>query len=186
MRFASKQLEALKRRDPVAQADFWAIQRAGLIRTCAAIVKTDADAADIADGVLIDFLFGHVDNIRHAEAVRAYVQLMAARRAVRFRKRAHQITNGVDQLVDSENLELSGEQALVLKRVTECAERLTHKARTVLRLRYRGDLTNERIGALVGGSKQYIGRLLTRSLSTLRECLQAHQAQRQERQERSA
>jgi RNA polymerase sigma factor (sigma-70 family) len=60
----------------------------------------------------------------------------------------------------------------LLPRLEDCLGELSPKAQRVLRLRYRKELTNERIGSLVGGSKQYIGRLIRQSLRALRKCLE--------------
>jgi DNA-directed RNA polymerase specialized sigma24 family protein len=53
-----------------------------------------------------------------------------------------------------------------------CLTHLTDKARQVLRLKYTEQWTNEHIGQIVGGSKQYIGRLIRQSLELLRSCIE--------------
>ena len=59
----------------------------------------------------------------------------------------------------------------MMPRLDGCLEGLTPKAREVLKLRFSTDLTNEVIGEMVGGSKQYIGRLIKESTDKLRTCL---------------
>lgn len=68
--------------------------------------------------------------------------------------------------------ERSPETSVLLPSLDECLDGLKPKAREVIRLKYGEDFANERIGGLVGGSKQYIGKLLRQSLAKLRECLE--------------
>jgi RNA polymerase sigma factor (sigma-70 family) len=68
--------------------------------------------------------------------------------------------------------------ASMLPRLEECLEKLTPKARQVLALRYGAEHTNEQIGSLLGGSKQYIGRLIAQCLEKLRRCLEQQTSKR--------
>jgi DNA-directed RNA polymerase specialized sigma subunit len=56
--------------------------------------------------------------------------------------------------------------------LVDCFKKLTEKAQKVMVLRFDADLTTEAIGKIVGGSKQYIGRLITQSLEAMRNCLE--------------
>jgi DNA-directed RNA polymerase specialized sigma subunit len=48
---------------------------------------------------------------------------------------------------------------------------LSRRARRIVRMRYRNEMTQEAIGKALRVSKQYIGRLIAKSLEALRECM---------------
>jgi RNA polymerase sigma factor (sigma-70 family) len=107
--------------------------------------------------------------------MKTYLRLMAARKAVKVRASLNQpIYSNMDRYL--ENLDYTTEERvghkLLLPRLDECLSMLTPKAQQVLKLRYHGEMTNENIGNLLGGSKQYIGRLISQCLRKLKKCLQ--------------
>jgi RNA polymerase sigma factor (sigma-70 family) len=171
---AERLLERLKALDPSAQSAFWREKRDGIYAICAHVLGRGDNAQEVTDDVLVDFLFRYVHHVSDSTRVDAYIRLMAARRAVRFRNMARRVhQQDMDEHIDGR--EIGPEDRAILsnqgRRVVACMSRLTPKARRVLDLRFRSDLTNDRIGELLGGSKQYIGRLIKRSLELLQQCM---------------
>ncbi len=173
------ELALLKARDAHAQARFFAAHRARVESLCARVLGHGADAVEIATDVLGDFLFQYVDGVESPRAVSTYLKLMATRRSLRWvrtRGRSDEM-----QEDDSAPSELGGDrepgvdQAIwarqMMPRLDGCLDKLTPKAREVLKMRFGTELTNESIGEIVGGSKQYIGRLIKESTEKLRTCL---------------
>lgn len=169
-------LDALRAGDRRAQEQFWRLHWDRTYATCARVLGYGADATDVATDVLHDFLYRHVHHVVEARAVRTYLGLAATRRALRRRERAgRHVELEAEQLPDegARAPDRAAWTALLLPRLGACLEGLTPKAQQVLKLRFGGELTNERIGELVGGSKQYIGRLIKESAERLRACLEA-------------
>lgn len=174
-----EELARLKARDPAAQARFFRAHRGRVEALCARVLGHGADALEIATDVIGDFLFQYVDGVESPRAVATYLKLMATRRSLRWVK-----TRGKSDEVgddDGDAVELGRErepavdQAIwaqqMMPRLDGCLGQLTPKAREVLKMRFATDLTNEAIGDIVGGSKQYIGRLIKESTEKLRKCL---------------
>lgn len=155
----------------------WKGHRPEVRRICRSILSNADEADDVADSVLVDFLFGHLQELRRTDAIGPYLRLMAARRALQRKRRSREVVASIDVPQDALGEE-AAERAVLSERIEECAHVLTPKARTVLRLRFAGDLTAEKIGELVGGSKQYIGKLITKSCALLRECVAKHREER--------
>ncbi len=165
----------LQRRDESAQRRFWEQRWAGVYAICARILGGGADATELATDVLTDFLFEHVHRLSNPRAARSYLRLMAVRRSLRRRERRRELVGkDADRLPTP--MRVDAEEAAALSslqpRLDACLGQLTDKAQQMLRLRYAQELTNTRIGQLLGCSKQYVGRLVTRSLELLRECLE--------------
>lgn len=168
-------LDALQRGDASAQERFWRLFWDRVYASCARVLGHGADASDLATDVLHDFLFTYVHSVTHARAVPSYLRLMATRRALRRRRGAERHHAGaLDALpdVDAPSADHRAGTELLLPRLADCLETLTPKAQQVLKLRFTGELTTERIGQLVGGSKQYIGKLIRQSTERLRACLE--------------
>ncbi|MFT7579403.1 MAG: RNA polymerase sigma factor (sigma-70 family) [Myxococcota bacterium] len=169
------QLDALKAEDTDAQQAFWLAYWDRTYAICARILGTGANASEVASDVMSDFLFKYVQGIEEQRAVWSYVKLMATRRALRFKKRAARGSELLQETVaddDALGQDVLAGTALLLPKLGDCLDILTPKAQQVLKLRFGGDLTNERIGVLVGGSKQYIGRLIRQSTEKLRTCIE--------------
>lgn len=173
-------LDLLKEGDPTAQREFWRQQHEIIFRICEKVLRDPAEAADVADEVLVEFLFRWVHRVETGGALVHYLKLMAVRRALRRKKRrglwlADDPTEAaIDESARDEDRALA---KLIFPRIEGCLPQLTSKARQALRLRFAVELTNEAIGDLIGGSKQYIGRLLTQSLEVLRRCVESRAGQ---------
>lgn len=188
------ELALLKARDPGAQARFFRAHIGRVEGLCARVLGAGADAQEIATDVLGDFLFQYVDGVESPRAVSTYLKLMATRRSLRWvknRGRNDEVSDdgasgAVIGLADATGAQVAGgrgehaidqaiDQAIwaqqMMPRLDGCLEHLTPKAREVLKLRFSTELTNESIGEIVGGSKQYIGRLIKESTEKLRKCL---------------
>lgn len=170
---ARPELDGLRARDEETLRGVWARERPRLRALAALVLGPGPAADDLADEVLVEVLFYRVQNLRHDAALSSYLRLAVTRRAVRARKRralevsdarlAEQGAPGPDEHAVTADL---------LRRLPACLKALTPKAQDALRLRHQADLTQEAIGALIGGSKQYIGRLLKQSQRALRACLE--------------
>jgi RNA polymerase sigma factor (sigma-70 family) len=177
------ELAQLKARNTGAQARFFRAQRARVEGLCARILGNGADAMEIAADVLGDFLFRYVDGVTSPRAVPTYLKLMATRRSLRWLKKRRRTDDVEDEDLSAAMMPggqiVAGapplEQAIwarqMMPRLDGCLDVLTPKAREVLKLRFSTELTNESIGEIVGGSKQYIGRLIKESTIKLKQCL---------------
>ena len=173
------ELALLKARDPLAQGRFFRAHRGRVEVLCARVLGHGADALEIATDVLGDFLFQYVDGVESPRAVSTYLKLMATRRSLRWlrtRGRSDEMQDDDGGAVElGREREAPVDQAIwarqMMPRLDGCLEQLTPKAREVLKMRFSTELTNESIGDIVGGSKQYIGRLIKESTEKLRTCL---------------
>lgn len=168
------ELARLKARDPAAQARFYRLFKERVQAIAARVLGSGPDAADVATDVIGDFLFQYVDGVESPRAVTTYLKLMATRRSLRWLRRGERSEEVSEDVADGDAP--TGEQAIwvgqMMPRLDGCLEGLTPKAREVLKLRFSTDLTNEVIGDILGGSKQYIGRLIKESTEKLRTCLE--------------
>jgi RNA polymerase sigma factor (sigma-70 family) len=173
---AEREMKLLLAREPAALRRFWQRERPIVYGICARVLGTGADASDVADAVMVDFMFDCVKRLENAGTMGAYVRLMAARRAIRRREqKSKNVASELHARVDESRADPDHSIHLAKAESTlaECIRKLTPKAQEALRLRYSGELTQGEIGAIVGGSKQYIGRLLSQSIEKLRACLGA-------------
>jgi len=181
--FDDAELARLKARDGAAQARFFRAQRARVEALCARVLGSGADAVEIAADVIGDFLFQYVDGVESPRAVTTYLKLMATRRSLRWlraRGRSDEVQDGDGEGALVGERDPAPDQAIwarqMMPRLSGCLEHLTPKAREVLKLRFSTELTNESIGDIVGGSKQYIGRLIKESTDKLKRCLETDAA----------
>jgi RNA polymerase sigma factor (sigma-70 family) len=167
-----------------SQQAFWSAAWPDVCSICTHILGSCPDANDTAVDVLTDFIFKQVHHLSNPKAAQVYLRLMSVRRSLKRRERRGELAGkDPDGIADSQTV-LADENAVVtllLPRLSECLAQLTPKAQQVLRLRFGEELTNERIGSLVGGSKQYLGRLIRRSLELLRSCLESSPTQTERR-----
>lgn len=173
------ELGRLKAREPAAQARFYKAYKERVQAICARVLGNGPDAADVATDVIGDFLFQYVDGVESPRAVTTYLKLMGTRRSLRWLRRGDRADEVNEETPDGEGEERSDAQAdqrIWVQQMTPklggCLDGLTPKAREVLRLRFSTDLTNEVIGEMLGGSKQYIGRLIKESTEKLKACLE--------------
>ncbi len=168
-------LERLRANERAAQAQFWENCFDAVYRCCVRFFGEGLDANEMAVEVLMEFLSRYVHHLTRPEAMLAYLRMMAIRRCSHEKKRRR-----IPQAADMDGFEAANEgtddESLTLRamrpQLEKCLQILSPKAQRVLMLRHFGDLTNEKIGGLLGGSKQYIGRLLRRSHERLRDCLE--------------
>jgi RNA polymerase sigma factor (sigma-70 family) len=125
--------------------------------------------------VLVDFITRYSHGIQHPRAAGPYLRLMAVRRATREKAdRTLPQYEDMDRYVDETgaNPERRAALRLLLPHLDECVGHLSTKAQRAVKLRFFAELTNEHIGQLLGCSKQYVGRLLDKTLVALRRCLE--------------
>lgn len=179
MPFSNALIDGLRACEPSAQHTFWASSWAEVYTICVSILGAGPDANDTAVDVLTDFIFKYVQNLSDSRAAHAYIRLMSVRRSLRRRARLKELyEHRYEEIPDTKTVcaDEAAEKALLLPRLRECLSQLTPKAQQVLKLRFGEELKNEQIGSLLGGSKQYLGRLIRRSLELLRKCLEAGSA----------
>jgi RNA polymerase sigma factor (sigma-70 family) len=169
-------LDALKKRDPHVQLQLRRELFPKVQAVCLALLKDRALAEETAEDTWMDFLYQHVDGVRRAESLAPYLRMMTVRRCVRIRqwRDRHDPAGEQPPLVGGSEDGMLGslDRRRQLARLERCLERLTPKARRLLRLRYHHDLAQEAIGKALGFSKQYAGRTLARALELLRACVE--------------
>lgn len=176
---AAEWVAGLQSGEAAWQGRFFSAHWGSVYPICARILRSAPDANDVATDVLVDFMFKYVDTLSRPEALAGYLRLMAVRRSLRFRQRqtAGQEDAEVEGLVDREGQspeEAAGLRAL-MPRLERCLDELTPRSQQVLRLHYAGEMANEKIGAIVGCTKQHVGRIIKQSLQLLRACLERGQ-----------
>ena len=171
----SELIAGVRAGDPAAQHRFWQICYPIVRAICARALGTGFSANEVCVEVLDDFVGQYVHTLERPQAVITYLQLMAARRAIRERARLGRVGNTDPEDYANAAMpspeESAGSHELIPK-LEGCLGKLTDKAQQAIKLRYYDDLTNSDIAVRLGASKQYIGRLLTVSMVALRRCLE--------------
>ncbi len=174
-------LTGLKRGDRDAERIFWKDRWPEVYAVCRHILGDGADASEAAVDVMTDFMTKYVHSLSNEAAINAYLRLMAVRRSIKYKKfREKHISLQPDtDMVNDDALspEESAQFAFLVPRLNECMGRLTGKARQAVQLRYAEQMTGDRIGGIIGASKQYVGRLLKQSLNFLSRCLEERQGE---------
>lgn len=178
-------LRRLKRRDGRAQLELRKRMFHRLLAVCTHILGDRVRAEDLAEDVLMDFVFEHVDRVEHPRAVASYLRLMAVRRARRIRQKQNRHESvRVDRArpVDEESsmveaIDAPNRQACLAK----CIDQQDKKARQMLRLRFYNEMSVTDIGRQMGVSKQYVSRIMKRALEALRGCVSRCESQRARR-----
>jgi RNA polymerase sigma factor (sigma-70 family) len=167
-------LEGLRSRDSVAQTAFWRQFWEKTYIICKKIIGKDPDATDVAMDLMISFVDKYVFYLSDPRALWSYLRLMAIRQSLEVQKKKERIAPLEFDIEDtlSKTPEMQAMYSRLLSRLEQCLGHLTPKAQQTLRLKYLGELTNEEIGRRVGGTKQYIGQLIQKSLSALNTCLE--------------
>lgn len=180
MKIPVEQISLLKQEDNEARQQFWKQQFQSVLSICSRILGAGPSAVDVTVDLLNDFLFHYVHRLSNEEGAWAYLKLMAVRRSVRERKRLAKKESFDECMIPGGAMALSGiaqdeiaKQELVgyLLLLNECLEGLSPKAQSTIRLKFKKGLSNQDIGLLVGGSKQYIGKLIQKSLVLLKKCI---------------
>ena len=164
----------LKDRDKTAIEWFWRDYYDRIYPICAFILGHGPDAVDMTVDVLVDFIEKYAGNLSNPKALFIFLRQMAVRRSLRLRDRQHR-TTPFESDVDVGNEATPEEKAelnLLMPYLNYCIEKMTPKAQAALRLKYTRKISNEQIGHLIGGSKSYIGRLLTNAREALRKCIE--------------
>lgn len=170
-------LARLRARDPETQAQVWRELHPRLSALCTRIVGDPARGEEVAQDVWIDFAYTYVDRVEKPGAMRGYLIMMAVRRARRqaIRRRQHR-REGEPEERASEHQEAPLVEALhhdrLKARLTTCLEELRPRARQMLRMRFREELSLREIGEGFGVSKQAVGKAVRVALAALRACIE--------------
>lgn len=168
-------LESLVQGDDAARVAFWRAVQPRVEHICRQTLGDPHEARDLAAEVLVDFMFEYAAKLENPAAAPNYVYLMAMRRAQRHAQRrgaevpAEALPERIDQNRQPDEL---ADGTWVRQRLQGCLQELRPKARQALVLHYGKGHSNQLIGSLLGGSKQYIGRLLRDSLALMRLCIE--------------
>jgi RNA polymerase sigma factor (sigma-70 family) len=171
---AAELIAGLMAQDPKAQGFFWQTFWGRTYLICVRILGKGPDATDTAVDLLTDFAGRRIHDLKEPTAIFAYLRLSAIRRSLEV-KRKRDTHSSLDFDIEDftdRTPETHAEATKLMPRLDRCLGLLTEKAGQCLRLKYTRDLTNEDIGRLLGGSKQYIGRLIQKSLEALRKCIE--------------
>ncbi|OGR13479.1 MAG: hypothetical protein A2341_13965 [Deltaproteobacteria bacterium RIFOXYB12_FULL_58_9] len=168
-------LTALRERQDVAQAAFWQAEWPRVCEVCERILGPGLVANEVAVDVLEAFLSRYVDHLDDRGALHAYLRMMAVRHCLKEKqKRGRYDFADMDVFFDERDIsqEEGSHLRAMMPRLQQCLGALTPKAQQAIRLHYKEGMTNEKVGARIGGSKQYIGRLLQQCREKLRKCLE--------------
>ena len=169
-----KLVEGLKDGDEGAQLVFWRTYWDVVYPICGRMLKNRIDATDVSVDLIADFIEQHVHQLKEPRALTVYVRLMAIRRAQEvIKSRQKKVSLGFDPEDESgaSPEEMAYWQALT-PYLDTCLASLTPKARHALRLKYWKHLNNVKIGQILGGSKQYISKLVINCHQTLKQCIE--------------
>jgi RNA polymerase sigma factor (sigma-70 family) len=164
----------LMARDDAVIEIFWRVYFEKLYPICAYILGDGPDALDATVDLMVDFIESHVDRLAKPESLYSYLRLMAVRRSLRLRDRRQKTIEFKEG--DHAGVNSSMEEVVwagqLMPLLDECLGSVTLKAQKALRLKYGNKISNEQIGRHIGGSKQYIGRLIRDALKALRLCIE--------------
>lgn len=172
-------LERLRARDPGAQQELRKRLFGKVKAVCLKVLQNKELAEETAEDIWMDFVYQHVDKVQEEHALGAYLRMMTVRRCVRIR----QWQARHDELADQAALSAGSEQDAVnsldemnqVELLERCFSRLSPKVRRVLRLRYFSEMTQDAIGQALGVSKQYVNKVLMKSLEKIRACMEEGQ-----------
>lgn len=170
-------LARLRARDPETQARVWREHHARLSAICTRILGDAARGEEVAQDVWIDFAYTYVDRVAHPGAMRGYLIMMAIRRARRHAdRRRRRRREGEPEEQAGEHPERTMVEALhhaaLEDRLTDCLDALRPRARQMLRMRFRQELSLREIGEAFGVSKQAVGKAVGKALAALRACIE--------------
>lgn len=167
-------INALKTETQGARHAFWKTHFGDIYAIALHVLKDPPLANDVTTDVLVDFMFTHVHSLTNPNSAKSYLRLMTIRRAINAKNKRFKETliENMDDYLDDTHQETTVNQCLFGQIMGHYISKLTPKAQSILRLKYEQDLPNEQIGKLVGGSKQYIGKVLNNSILKLRESVQ--------------
>jgi RNA polymerase sigma factor (sigma-70 family) len=175
MAAAQSLLERLKERDPIAQEAFYRDRRVSLELVARSALACSADAPALVSDVFTDFLFHYVDTIRDESAIFAYLKMMIVRRARRqneYRQRHEDLDRYVGVTGGNQDAAEEMDARIWSTWLKTCLERLSDKARRLLRLHYGHEFSLDDIGSQIGVSKQAVSKAIQKSLGLLRNCLE--------------
>lgn len=172
MKIDGELILGLQQKNPKSQQQFWNALFQPVFAICAKIIGPGPVAVDTATDLLNDFIFHYVHNLSNPAGAWSYLKMMAIRRSIRERQRTIKKEPFDEQTISTDATEFSiAELSILMPKIVDCLHGLTPKAQSIIRLKYKKGLPNDQIGGIVGGSKQYIGRLIQKSLLLLRDCL---------------
>lgn len=152
-------------------------------QVCRHMLPDETSASQVAEDLWHDFLDTHVDKVQHGRAIASYLRMTTVRHCSRLREWQvrHQEFDEQRQhsaLPTQEDATIGNiDTARHLTRLADCMKLLNSRPRRFLRLRFFHGMTLESVGKKVGVSKQYAGRIIHQSLSTLKTCLEQTDAQ---------
>lgn len=164
-------LARLRARDPQAQAE---VERAlGPRLRRLAKAQLDPSAAEgLVHDAFSDFFFRHVDGLESARAIPAYLQMTVIRRSRRAAERAARHEPLTEAAAEAPDVEETVQARRERARLAACLDRLTLRAREIVKLHYGHGLPLADIGARQARSKQAVHKALGKALDALRACVE--------------
>jgi RNA polymerase sigma factor (sigma-70 family) len=165
----------LRSRHRPTQERLWTLERPRLLSRARGILGSPAEAEALVADLCCDFLFRHVDSLRHGAAIPAYLRIMTVRRA---RRRRARLAGQVPLEPETARAEGAGEESANADRsiwsrwLEECLARLRERARQALKLHFGHDLSYTAIAEAQGCTKQAVGKTIGKSLGALKACIE--------------
>jgi RNA polymerase sigma-70 factor (ECF subfamily) len=177
-------VEELQAGNPIAQQVLWQAYLPKITGICRRIVKDPLIADEIAVEVLGDFVIRYVHTIENPAATVAYLRLTAIRRARKMKEKRDRNVELPDDLGKESQIATQTEDgalhAVVEPRLEKCLEKLKPKARRMVQLSFFKELNHKQIGEILGSSGQYVGRMISKSLTFLKRCIKYESLMNQE------
>jgi RNA polymerase sigma factor (sigma-70 family) len=164
-------LTRLHDRDADAQRDVERTLAPRLLRIATTRVGPDA-AESLVHDAFCDFFFRYVDGLESPRAIPAYLKMMVVRRSMRAEARAAQ-HEPLEDRASAGDPEGDLDERRAMDRLARCLDRLTVRAREVVKLHFGHDLSLADIGARDARSKQAVHKQLQKALTALRACVEA-------------
>ena len=173
----SEELLAQARRGvPNATQQLWNICWPKVNKISVRILGDGFTANEVSVETMTQFLSKYIHTIKSAKAVRTYVQLVAVHLATKEKQRQTKNTysemNEFAATTEGYTPEECVSYKLLIPRLEKCLTKLSPKAQMIVKLRFFRGKTNNDIGELVGVSKQYVGKLLSKVITVLRKCIE--------------
>lgn len=144
-------------------------------KTAVKILRDQVRAEEVAEDVLMDFLFKHIDRLIEPKAMFSYVRMMTVRRCllVKERSQRHQQLQDDHSLFSENELDQLNQidQERFALRLTQCLQKLKPRARQIIRQRYFHELKLDEIGKEHKITKQYVNQIIAQSLFKLKRCV---------------
>ncbi len=172
-------LTLLKNRNRQVQEEVYKAEKMVLEKIAGAILRSSIDAEQLVADVFTDFLFHYVDGVQQSRSIRAYLQMMTRRRAIRAREKHLSLVPLQPELRASNSAKDPEERIddrLWRQWLDICLRRVRSSARKILKLHFGHGESYSTIGDHLGVTKQAVGKAIKKNLQVLNQCIKKHRA----------